>query len=139
MIKKTLVIGLCLVFVTGSIFASSILRGSDYVRLGKQSSLNGILTQADGEWYLTTDGKEEYSLHLGNYEVMYPNGISLTSGQEAFVKGFVYDQDISAITVVSEGKSWEFRSIEGRPLWSGSGNRQNEKTDSNVRNSEWHQ
>jgi hypothetical protein len=136
--KKTLVIGLCLIFVTGSIFASSILRGSDYVRLGKQASLTGVLSQADGEWYLTTNGKEEYSVHLGNYEVMYPNGVTLTSGSQASVKGFVYDKDISAITVVSEGKSWEFRNTDGRPLWSGSGNRQNEKTDSESRNSEWH-
>lgn len=109
-----------------SLFASSsALKGSDYVRLGNQGAVSGTLKEADGEWFLATGDAKEYALHLGNYEVMYPEGISLREGEQASVKGFVYGQDISAITVASAGKTWEFRSNDGRPLWSGDGNRQN--------------
>ncbi|AEV28056.1 hypothetical protein SpiGrapes_0192 [Sphaerochaeta pleomorpha str. Grapes] len=125
MVKKTFVIGLCMLSIAGSLFASSALRGSDYVRLGNQGSVTGNLEETDGEWFLTTDDAEKYALHLGNYEVIYPEGISLREGELALVRGFVYGQDISAISVDSEGKTWEFRSNDGRPLWSGDGNRQN--------------
>lgn len=127
MLKKTIVIGLCVLSIAGSsLFASSsALKGSDYVRLGNQGAVSGTLKEADGEWFLATGDAKEYALHLGNYEVMYPEGISLKEGEQASVKGFVYGQDISAITVASAGKTWEFRSNDGRPLWSGDGNRQN--------------
>jgi hypothetical protein len=132
--RKTIGLGICLLFITGSIFASSALRGSDYVRLGVSGSVTGTLKESDGEWFLTTKEAREYAVHLGNYEVLYPEGIALYTGSQASVKGFMYENEISAVSVSSDGNTWKFRNADGRPLWSGEGNRQNANSDTH---SEW--
>ncbi|WP_320130113.1 hypothetical protein [uncultured Sphaerochaeta sp.] len=125
--NKRLLALVVLVLLASGLFASTELKGSDYVRLGKTGTLVGTLSLSDGEWFLTTFDSQKYSLHLGNYEIIYPKGIELSSGAQAKVTGFLYENDFSVIAVDSNGKSWQFRNIDGRPLWSGQGNRQNAK------------
>ena len=123
-----------LVMVSVGVFASinSDLKGSDFVRLGQLGIVSGMLSEEDGEWYLTTTDSE-YALHLGNYEVIYPKGIDLEQGSEAVVRGFVLDSDISAVTVATNDVSYSFRSAAGIPLWSGQGERQNQRAFQNER------
>jgi len=123
-----------LVAVTVGVFASSPtgLTGSDFVRLGNLGIVSGELSEEDGEWYLTSEDKE-YALHLGNYEVIYPQGIDLEEGSEAVVRGFVLENDISAVRVVSEDSAWDLRTEAGVPLWAGKGNRENQLSNSTDR------
>jgi len=121
-------VAILLVAVSVGAFASSNsdLKGSDFVRLGQLGIVSGTLSEEDGEWYLTTTDKE-YALHLGNYEVIYPEGIDLEEGSGAVVRGFVLDSDISAITVATGEDKYSLRTIAGVPLWSGQGERQNQQ------------
>jgi len=120
-------VAILLVMVSVGVFAAtdSDLNGSDFVRLGQLGIVSGTLSEEDGEWYLTTTDSE-YALHLGNYEVIYPEGIDLEEGSEAIVRGFVLDSDISAVTVGTHDGSYTFRTLEGLPLWAGQGERQNQ-------------
>ncbi len=127
-------VAILLVMVSVGVFAAtnSDLTGSDFVSLGQLDVVSGMLSEVDGEWYLTTTDKE-YALHLGNYEVIYPQGIDLKEGSEALVKGFVLDSDISAVTVGTHDTSYTFRTAEGLPLWAGQGQRQNQQAFQNER------
>ncbi len=121
-------VAILLVMVSVGVFASSSsdLKGSDFVRLGQLGIVSGTLSEEDGEWYLTT-AKDEYALHLGKYEVIYPKGINLKEGTEAVVRGFVLDSDISAVTVATNEDRYSFRTVAGIPLWAGQGARENQQ------------
>lgn len=106
--------------------SNSDLVGKDVVRLGPLGIVSGRLAEKDGKWYLVTKDNE-YSLHLGKYEVVYPKGLNLTEGSEAVVRGFVLDSDISTVTLVSDDARYSFRSPAGLPLWSGQGERRNQQ------------
>ena len=126
-------VAILLVMVSVGVFASSNsdLNGSDFVRLGHLGIVSGTLSEEGGEWYLST-GDSEYALHLGNYQVVYPKGITLNEGSEAVVRGFVLDSDISAVTVATAEDKYSFRTAEGIPLWSGQGERQNQKANQSA-------
>lgn len=126
-------VAILLVVVSMGVFASSAsdLKGSDFVRLGHLGIVSGTLSEEGGEWYLAT-GDSEYALHLGNYRVVYPKGITLNEGSEAVVRGFVLDDDISAVTVATEANRYSFRTAEGIPLWAGQGAMQNQKANQSA-------
>ena len=128
--KKNLsMVAILLVAVSVGVFASSTsdLKGSDFVRLGKLGIVSGTLSEEGGEWYLTSE-KNEYALHLGNYEVIYPKGIDLKEGSGAVVRGFVLEDDISAVTLATDDARYSLRTAEGFPLWAGQGARQNQQS-----------
>ena len=118
--KRRFILVLCFFAAAAGVFAGEALLGRDYVRLGKLGSLTGTLREEMGEWYLTSTSRE-YAIHLGNYGIMYPDGILLESGSSAVVKGFVYENHVSAVSITSDGKTWNFRDEYGRPAWSGRG------------------
>lgn len=128
MVAILLVLGAIGVFAS----SNSDLKGSDFVRLGHLGIVSGTLSEEGGEWYLST-GDSEYALHLGNYQVVYPKGITLNEGSEAVVRGFVLDSDISAVTVATAEDKYSFRTAEGLPLWSGQGAMQNQLANQNER------
>ena len=132
--KMITMVAVLLVAVTVGVFASSAtdLNGSDFVRLGNLGIVSGELFEENGEWYLTSEGKE-YAIHLGNYEVVYPQGIELEEGSEAVVRGFILGNDISAVKVASKDSVWNLRTEAGVPLWAGAGNRDNQVSDRNDR------
>jgi len=123
--KRRFILVLCFLAAAAGVFASEALAGRDYVRLGKLGSVTGTLRQEAGEWYLRTPNLE-YAIHLGNYGIVYPEGISLESGSSAEVKGFIYENHVSAVSVTSDGKTWNFRDQDGRPAWAGGGRGRNE-------------
>lgn len=100
------------------------LSGSDYVRLGKPGTVTGTLFEEDGEWYLTA-GERIYEVHLGNYTVLYPDGLNLQTGEQAVIHGFIYQNNIAVISVETRGKTWTFRNEDGSPRWAGRGNGRN--------------
>jgi rubrerythrin len=104
--------------------AADTLYGRDIVDSGSKVTISGTLVEEAGEWSLKT-AEKTYAIHLGNYAVIYPKGLGLREGDQAAVRGFLTGQDISAIEVVSRGSTYEFRTEDGTPLWSGRGNRRN--------------
>jgi len=100
--------------------------GSDIVNSGKLETLRGKLSYDGSEWSLETTAKKLYDLHLGNYSVLYPEGLDLKEGQEAEVEGFVLNSDIAVTSITSGGSTFTLRDSEtGRPLWAGQGRNTN--------------
>lgn len=122
--KKTLLVLVIGALVAVALFADGVYTGSDYVRMGKLGSINGTLAEEGGEWYLET-AQVTYEVHLGNYEVLYPDGLGLEAGAQATVQGFIYEDQVSAVSVTTAAGTWKFRSVEGTPLWAGRGQGQN--------------
>jgi hypothetical protein len=121
----------------GSLWAADSLAGRDIVDQGSKLTLSGTLIDEDGEWSLKTADKT-YAVHLGNYAILYPKGINLKDGAEARVRGFLVGEDVSAISLVTNGSSYTFRNEDGTPLWAGRGNKRNavdEKASPRTRNS----
>ncbi len=113
-----------LVLFSTAAWAGDELSGRDFVERGAIAEIAGNLSQEDGEWYLETDGKT-YAVHLGNHEILYPDGLTLKAGDSAQVQGYIYGTDIAAIRVISGGMDYAFRSEAGDPLWAGRGRRRN--------------
>jgi hypothetical protein len=107
-----------------SIVSDTSVTGRDVVATGSLETVTGTLSQDGYEWYLDTPDAV-YELHLGNCDMLYPDGVSLKAGLSADVTGYVLDTDIAAVTVVSDGQTYEFRNSGGQPLWAGQGNRWN--------------
>jgi len=100
------------------------LSGRDVVAKGTLKTLNGVLIDREGEWYLQTQ-QGEFEVHLGNYEVLYPRGISLNSKTEAEVHGFVYGKNVAPVWIKNQNRTYKFRDTDGNPLWSGNGQGRN--------------
>lgn len=127
--RKISMVAVLLVVVSLGVFASSDseLKGRDFVRLGNLGIVSGTLTEENDEWYLNTTDNE-YALHLGNYEIIYPKGIHLEEGSAVVVRGFVLDSDISAVTLATDNSRFSFRTDAGVPLWAGQGARENQQS-----------
>lgn len=97
---------------------SENLKGRDFARLGKMTTLSGTLIQMGEEWGLKT-GDRECEIHLGPSDFRSSQGFTLTDGAEATVTGFVYGNDISVATISSQGKKIVLRDKTGRPAWPG--------------------
>lgn len=100
------------------------LSGKDFVRLGKQGTISGPLSEQAGEWYVK-DKNIVYAIHLGNHEFRAKTGIQLKNGKNAIVMGFIYGKDIAVCTITIDNKKYRFRNEDGSPLWAGSGVNQN--------------
>ncbi len=126
--KNISMVAILLVVVSLGAFAASNsdLKGRDFVRLGSLGIVSGTLSEEGGEWYLTT-GDDEYALHLGKYEVVYPKGINLSEGSGAVVRGFVLDSDVVPVTVATGEDKYTLRTVAGLPLWAGQGERENQQ------------
>jgi len=107
-----------------TLWAADSLAGRDIVDQGLKATLSGTLVEENGEWSLRTVGKT-YAVHLGNYSILYPKGIGLKDGEQASVSGFLVGEDVSAISLASNGRTYTFREEDGTPLWAGRGNRRN--------------
>ncbi len=122
--KRFLMIGiLAALAASSSLFAAEQILGRNLVDGGKWIEVEGSLVDQDGEWALKAkDGI--YDVHLGNYSVLYPEGLGLKEGSAAKVTGYAVDKDISAVSLTVGGKSYAFRDKDGTPLWAGRGNRE---------------
>ena len=120
--KKTLVMITFVLFLSISVFSLSCLAqtlsGQDFVRLGKMTTLTGTLVQEGEEWMLKV-GDTIYEIHLGPSEYMKQKGLVLKSGEEAKVRGFVYETNVAVVSIETSGKSIILRDEKGSPAWGG--------------------
>jgi hypothetical protein len=101
---------------------SSALKGRDYVRLGQMDILTGTLVQKNNEWGLKV-GDEVLDIHLGPSEYRADKGLLLINGENATIKGFVYQNHVTVTSIETCGKSITLRDQTGRPAWAGQGRR----------------
>ncbi len=112
-------------FVSVPLFADSDEPdGRTVAEKGIRGSVSGVLVYEKSEWYLK-DGNKTYDLHLGLYGHDETKTGSLGEGDSATVEGFILENHIAPVTLVSNGKTYRFRSENGSPLWAGQGNRRN--------------
>lgn len=100
------------------------LSGRDIAERGTLKTLTGLLKEKDREWFLKTP-EQEYELHLGNYEAIYPRGIELKEGTTAEVYGFVHGVSVAPVWVKNQNRTYKFRDKDGTPLWAGKGQGRN--------------
>lgn len=95
---------------------AATLKGRDLVRLGKIATVTGTLFQHADEWGLKV-GDTLYEIHLGPAEYRAQKGFTLKEGDQATIKGFVYNTDVAVTTIETGGKSIVLRDETGRPAW----------------------
>ena len=104
----------------GTLQGASERTGRDIADAGTLRTLSGKLASDGTEWYLDS-AEGRYLLHLGNTSYVEQTGLALEAGEPAVVKGIVDADEVSVISVDIDGKTFTFRSEDGRPLWAGGG------------------
>jgi hypothetical protein len=92
------------------------------VETGELLSLAGSLESRDSEWYLNEEGSR-YALRLGNARYVESIGIRLQEGAEVQVRGFAEDGEVAVVSILMDGRRFDFRNEDGTPLWAGRGRR----------------
>jgi len=119
---KKISIAALLVFVisvlTFSAGFAEMLKGRDFVRLGKIATLKGTLIEEGHEWNLRHENSI-YALHLGPSDYRDDKGIVLKDGENATISGFVHGKDMAVTMIETGGKSLTLRDETGRPAWAG--------------------
>ncbi len=118
--RFTVVAVLAILSTATALWAAESLSGRDIVERGAKVSLSGILIDEGGEWSLKV-AERIYAVHLGNYQVLYPEGLALADGLRASVSGFLVGEDLSAVSLSVDGADYRFRGEDGTPLWAGRG------------------
>lgn len=113
--------GVLIVFtlLTVNFAAADVLKGRDYVRLGKLGVISGTLVPDQHEWTLKA-GDTVYDIHLGPSAYQEYKGLTLKQGAEATVKGFIYKNQVAVSEISTAGKTVQLRDQTGRPAWAGS-------------------
>lgn len=107
------------VFTLLSAATAEEVKGKDVVARGTVQTLSGTL-KADGshEWLLVT-AQEIYELHLGPEKYRETQKVTLSEGQEAEVKGFVFEKHIAPITIRTGKSAIVLRDEAGKAAWAG--------------------
>ncbi len=96
--------------------AEEELKGRDIVAKGTIQAVSGTL-KADGhEWVLVTAGGD-YDLHLGPEGYRESKNFTMTDGEKAEVRGFVFKKHVSPISIKTEKATIELRTEEGKSAW----------------------
>jgi hypothetical protein len=106
LIKTTMIIlfvFLGMAFSAHGAFAGT-LKGRDFVRLGKLTTLKGTLILEDDEWTLKSRDSL-YEIHLGPSEYREAKGFPLKDGEIATVKGFLFKSEMAVTVIETGGKS----------------------------------
>ena len=104
-----------------SVAQADVLKGRDYVRLGKLHTISGSLSSEQDEWTLKVEDTV-YELHLGPSAYWQSKGLVLKKGLEATVTGFVFKNHVAVTEISTGGKILQIRDRTGRPTWGGSKN-----------------
>ena len=102
----------------------SNLSGREIVDQGTLGTISGVLTEADGEWFLESS-EQSWAVHFGFVDYLEQVGFNPYEGAQAEIAGFMVQNDISVTTAEIDGRLWVFRDEDGRPAWSGSGRGRN--------------
>ncbi|MCD4817092.1 MAG: 4Fe-4S binding protein [Candidatus Cloacimonetes bacterium] len=95
-----------------------ILKGKDFVKLGKLSEIEGKFFEKDSEWYLETTEKI-FQLHFGPKEFLESKKVKLKKSKSFKIKGFVHEDQVAVVSFYFKKKLIELRNKDGEPLWKG--------------------
>ena len=104
--------------------SSAELDGRTVADKGSRVTVSGTLLYKDSEWYLQS-GDNVYDLHLGLYGHDENMTGTMNAGESAKVEGFMLENHIAPVSIVSGGETYNFRDKSGNPLWAGKGVRRN--------------
>jgi hypothetical protein len=127
---KIILVFVVILLVTISVFAD--MKGKDVAEKGQVSDVSGVLSTENNEWYLNSSDKKMI-IHLGPEFYRDEIGLKLEENKKIEINGFVYQDEVTPITIKFDGKEYMFRDQYGRPGWAGRGNR-----DGNYRQNESH-
>jgi hypothetical protein len=114
-------VGLFLVLLAaGKGVAEEEVKGRDVVTKGTVRILSGTLNADGHEWALATAGGD-YELHLGPADYRESKGFTMTQGENAEVRGFVFKNHISPISIKTANAVIELRTEEGSSVWANTG------------------
>ena len=125
---KIFLAGAFVLLISISFFAS--MNGRDVIDKGNVSEVSGILSSDGIEWYLDTSGKKML-IHLGPVFYRDEIGLKLEDNNYIEITGYVYEDEITPVSVKYDGKEYVFRDKYGRPAWAGRG-----RGDRNYRDNE---
>ncbi|MDX9802211.1 MAG: hypothetical protein RBT69_12845, partial [Spirochaetia bacterium] len=103
---------------------SAELDGRTVAEKGSRGTVSGTLLYQDSEWYLQA-GEKTYDLHMGLYGHDEKMTGTMKAGDAAKVDGFMLEDHIAPVSIVTGGKTYNFRDKSGNPLWAGKGGRRN--------------
>ena len=128
---KFLLVLAFILLVSISIFAD--MKGRDVVDKGEVSEVSGVLTTDGSEWYLDISNKKML-IHLGPEFYRDEIGLKLEESKYIEITGYVYEDEVTPVSVNYDGKEYVFRNEDGRPAWAGRGRRDGNYRDSNRKN-----
>jgi len=88
----------------------------------------GTLLYQDDEWYLDNEDSI-YEIHLGDHDYREGLDFDFEHNDKAVVCGFKYNNDIAVVFMAKKDYTYQFRTIEGKPLWAGQGKADQEEID----------
>lgn len=95
------------------------LKGRDFVRIGKVSTLEGSLIKLNAEEWALKVGDITYALHMGPSSFRDYHKFVMEENSIARVKGSVHNTDVGVMEIETEGQSITLRDETGRPAWAG--------------------
>ena len=112
-----MVVALAAIVALG-VFAGDEILGRDVARGGSLQDVSGSLLYDGNEWFLT-DAATTYELHMGPYG--HDETLPFVDGAGAVVQGFVLDEHIAPLQVITGSETHEFWHESRYPLWAGNG------------------
>ena len=109
-----------ILLVSISIFAHT--NGRDVIDKGDVSAVSGVLISDGTEWYLDSSNKKML-IHLGPVFYRDEIGLKLEESKYIEITGYVYEDEVTPVSVNYDGKEYTFRDKDGRPAWAGRGSR----------------
>jgi hypothetical protein len=107
-----------IMLVLSTATAEETLKGKDIVSNGTVQTLSGKLRRDGDEWQLVANGKT-YEIHLGPSEYRQSENFTMTEGEPAEVKGFVFKEHLSPIAIKMDSGSITLRDEAGKSVWAG--------------------
>jgi len=126
--KKMLTLILMAITMCGTVVVHEVagaeeeLKGRDIVKIGKMTTLTGVLATDGHEWQVKA-GDAVYDIHLGPSFYREEKGVELKEGETATVTGFLYKTDVAVSTIKLGETTYVLRDEKGHPAWAGSGRR----------------
>jgi len=117
---KTLLISAMALMLIAAVSVSAETKGRDLVTKGEEKTIEGNFIIDNDEWYLVVNN-QKILIHKGPEQFIAEKKINIEKNSLIKVYGYVYQNEITPIKIVSGKNEYVFRNENGRPLWSGKG------------------
>ncbi|MBN2547181.1 MAG: hypothetical protein JXB50_15370 [Spirochaetes bacterium] len=115
---KTLLISTAVLLLIAAVSVSAETKGRDLVTKGELKTLEGTFVIDNSEWYLVVNNQKNL-IHKGPEQFIAEKKINIEQNSLIKVYGYVYQDEITPIKIVSGNNEYVFRGEDGRPLWAG--------------------